>query len=57
VFNLGKDLALRHAVASQFIGHDHARHILKALQQPPEKALGGFAIAPWLYENVEYDAV
>jgi len=31
VFNLRKQLALRYAMASQFIGHDHARDILKTL--------------------------
>src|SRR4030088_2296983 len=57
MFNLGKQLAVCHAVASQLVGHDHARHILKALQQPPEKAFGGFGIPPWLNEDVEHDAV
>ena len=34
MFDLRKDLALRHTVASQLVGHDHPRHILQALQQP-----------------------
>src|ERR1700692_1522970 len=57
MLNLRKQLALRHTVASQLIGHDHARHILQALQQPPEKAFGGFGIAAWLNEDIEHDAV
>jgi hypothetical protein len=57
MFNLGKQLALCHAVAPQFIGHDHARNILKALQQPSKEAFGGFAIPPRLNENVEHNAV
>ena len=57
MFNLGKQLPLRHAVASQFIGHDHARHVIKALQQPSEKPFGRRAVSPWLNEDVEHDAV
>ena len=54
MFNVRKDLALRHGVASQLIGHDHPRHVLQALQQPAKEALGGFGIPPLLHENVEY---
>src|SRR6188474_1490784 len=57
VFDIGQDLALRHAIALELIGHDHARHILQALQQLLEEALGGFAIAPALHQDVEHDAV
>jgi hypothetical protein len=28
MFNVGKQCVLNHTVASRFIGHDHARHIL-----------------------------
>jgi hypothetical protein len=31
MFDLWKELAVGHAVASQLVGHDHPRHILKAL--------------------------
>ena len=55
--NLGKQLAPDNAVASKFIGHDHARDILKSLQQPSKEALGGFCIPPWLDEDVEHDTV
>src|ERR1700676_4601965 len=57
MFNLGKQLALCDAVASQFIGHDHARHILQAFQQPSKESFGCFGIPPRLNEDVEYDAV
>jgi hypothetical protein len=57
MLNLRKQLAVCHAVASQLIGHDHARHILQAFQQPSKEAFGGFAIPPWLNEDVEHDAV
>jgi hypothetical protein len=57
MFNLGKDLALRYAVASQLVGHDHPRHVLQALQQPAKEALGGFGIPPLLHENVEYNTI
>jgi hypothetical protein len=57
MFDFGKQLVLGHAVASQLIGDDHARDVLKALQQPSKEAFGGFAIPPWLNEDVEHDAV
>ena len=57
MFNLGKELALCHAVAAQLISDDYTRHILKALQQPSKKSFGGFGIPPWLNEYVEYNAV
>ena len=57
MFDLRKDLALRHAVASKLIGHDHPRHILQPLQQSAKEALGGFGIPPRLHENVEYNTI
>src|SRR5271166_218191 len=56
MLNIWKQVALRHAVASQLVGDDHPRH-LQALQQAFEETLGGFAIAPVLHENVEHNAV
>ena len=50
-------MALRDAVASQLVGHDHPRHVLQSLQQPPEEALGGIGIAPVLNEDVEHNTV
>jgi DNA-binding GntR family transcriptional regulator len=46
MFGLWKQLTLSHTVASQLIGHDHARHILKAVQQTSEEALCCFGIPP-----------
>src|ERR1019366_7291875 len=57
MLNLWKQLAPRHAVALKFIGHDHTRHVIQALQQPSEKPFGRLAISPWLNEDVEHDAV
>jgi hypothetical protein len=57
MLNLRKQLAVCHAVASQLIGHDHARHILQALQQPSEESLRGFGIPPRLNKDVEHGAV
>ena len=57
MFDLRKDLALRHTVASQLVGHDHPRHILQALQQPAKETLGSFAISPPLHKNVEYNTI
>ena len=57
MLNLGKQLALSHTVASQFIGHDHARNILKAFKQSSEETFGCFGITPRLNEDVEHDTV
>ena len=57
MFGLWKQLALSHAVASQLIGHDHARYILKAFQQPSEESLCCFGIPPWLNQDVEHNAL
>jgi hypothetical protein len=57
VFYLRKQVASGHAVASQFVGHDHTRHVLKALQQPAKEAFGGFAIPLLLHKNVEHHAI
>ena len=45
------------SLASQFIGHDHARHILQTLQQPSKESFGCFVIPPRLNEDVEHHAV
>jgi hypothetical protein len=57
MFYLWKQLALGDTVASQLISHDHARHILKAFQQPSKEALRGFGVPPWLNQDVEHNAV
>jgi len=57
MLNLWKQLALSHTVASQFIGHDHARHILKAFKQSSEESFGRSGMPSWLNEDVEHDAV
>jgi hypothetical protein len=57
MFNLAKELPVCHAVASQLIGHDHARDVLKAFQQPSKEAFGCFSIPPWLNEDVEHDGI
>ena len=57
MLDIRQQLALRNAVTSQLVGHDHSRHILQALQQSPEEPLGGFAIAPVLNQNVEDNTV
>jgi hypothetical protein len=57
MLGLRKQLALSHAVASQLIGHDHARYILKTLQQPSEESLCGFGTPAWLNEDAENDTM
>ena len=57
VFYAREQLTFRHAVAPQFVGNQDTRHILQALQQPLEKALGCSGIAAALYQNIEDDAV
>ena len=53
MLDIGQQASLRHAIASQFVGDDHARHILQALQQTFEEPLGGFSITPLLDQNIE----
>src|SRR5271166_1480362 len=48
MLDVRKQVALRYAVASQFVGHDHSRHILQTFQQAPEESLGGRGIAAFL---------
>src|SRR5208283_2424549 len=57
MLDVGKQVALRHAVASQFVGHDHSWHILQTFQLAPEESLGGRGIAALLNEDVEHNAV
>src|SRR5271166_4126126 len=57
MLDVGKQVALRHAVASQFVGHDHSRHILQTFQQAPEESLGGRGIAAFLNEDVQHNAI
>jgi hypothetical protein len=56
MFDRGKEFAVGDAVAAQLIGHDHARHILKAFQRPSKESFGGFGTPPRLNEDVEHDA-
>ena len=53
----GKQLTLRHAVASQFVGDDHPWLVLQSDQKPFEEALGGFGIASPLNQDIEDYAV
>ena len=46
-----------HAVASWFVGHDHAGYVLQTLQQPSKESFGRLCVPPWLNEDVEHDAV
>jgi hypothetical protein len=57
MFDFGKEIALCHTVASQFVGNDHARHILEALQKPSEETLRGLGVPSWLNQDVEHNAV
>ena len=57
MLDAGKQVALRHTMASQLVGHDRPRHILQTLQQPPEEALRGVGIAPGLNQTVERDTI
>ena len=56
VFDAGKQMALRDAVASQLVATINPRHILQSLQQSSEETLGSVGITPILNQNVEHDA-
>jgi len=55
--DIGKQMAPRHAIAPQLIGHDHPWCILQTLQKSPEEAFGRLAIAPILNKNIEDNAM
>ena len=57
MLDIEKQVTPRHTLASQLIGYDHPRYILKALQQSAEEPLGGLAISPILNKDVEDNAM
>ena len=57
MLNARKQTALSDAVAPQLVGHDHPWHVLQALQQPSEEALGGIGISPFLNKDIKHNAV
>ena len=57
MLDAGKQVALRHTIAFQLVGHDDPRYILQTLQKPLEEALRGVRIAPGLNQNVERDTI
>ena len=48
---------MRHSVASELVGHQHARYILQALEQFTEEPLGGLGIPARSDQDVEDVAV
>ena len=57
MLDIGQQASLRHAIASQLVGDDHARHILQVFQQTLKEPLGGFSITPLLDQNIEDDTI
>ena len=57
VLDPGQDLALGRAVTRQLVRHDDTRHVLQALEQLLEEALGRLGVAPALHQDVEHGAV
>jgi hypothetical protein len=57
VFDVRKQLTLSDAIAAQFVGHDHPRHILQTLQKPSEETLRSVGISSGLNENVENNTI
>jgi hypothetical protein len=57
MLDLRKQLAFRHAIAPQLVGHDYPRHILQTLQQAPEETLGSFPAVAFLNQDVEHHAI
>ena len=54
MFNTRQDLAFGSAIGSEFIRHDHPRHVAQALQQLAEEALGRLRVAAALHQHIEY---
>jgi hypothetical protein len=57
MFHTRQDLALRCAIARQFIRHDHPRHVGQALQRFAKELLGCYLIPPPLHEKIQDVAV
>jgi hypothetical protein len=57
MLHIRQQLSLCHAVASQLVGDQDARHILQTLQQPPEEALRRPGVAAALHQDIEHDAM
>ena len=57
MLDIRKQAVLSYAVAPQLISHDHPWHVLQALQQPSEEALGGIGVSPFLNKDIEHNAV
>ena len=57
MLDIGRELAFRHAVAPQFVGHDRPRHILQSLHQTSEETSGRIGVATFLNRDVEHDAI
>ena len=57
VLDAGKQLTLSNPIAAQFVGDDHPRHVVQALQQAFEEALDGFGVVPGLNQNVQHNAI
>jgi len=53
MFDARKNLLLRRAIATQFIGHDDPWDVLAPFQELAKESLGGLFIAPALHENIE----
>jgi hypothetical protein len=53
MLDIGQQVALRHPIAPEFVGDDHSRFILEALQQTLEKPFGGFRIPSVLHKDIE----
>jgi hypothetical protein len=57
MFDVRKKLSSSHAVAPQFVGHDHFGLVLKPDKQPSEGTSRRFAIATALNQDIEHDTV
>ena len=57
MFHPGQDLALRGAIALQFIRDDHPRHVGQPFEQLAEEFLRGLLVPATLDQNVQHVAV
>ena len=55
VFNTNQDLALGCTVADKFVGDDHTRHVLAALEDLPEKRLRCGFVTAALDQDIQQD--
>jgi len=57
MFNTRQDLAFGGTIRSEFVGHDHPRHVAQTLQQLAKEAFGRFSVTAALDQHIKHISV